>query len=346
MREAFEITIVDKLNEPTLFASATSDGILFQNETDSTHRGFVFQFVGRNRVTEYRMKRVRILNGWQSSEFKLAVNISKGRLRFTGVRPDALPSGSYRMSLWIESMEIQNPKYNFDIPENDSAAVSVSAQDDKRQISLTVPPSGFDPSFQKILQSNNSDIDGMHAEDWLTHESFRAVRKACLLNILAKLRVTPLPKEPLIDLVQSIFTVGPERIYVRVDKALLPRLHQLADNPKKPFYYEGAPNSPTHQKLVQRLIQKGIDTTGYVLESFRAEGKPSLQCVIAHPQTANSLGQHFADIDIDLGNPLQDLQGFVIHVGELLDSGITDHIELGKKLAKSPAGTYLYYTAT
>jgi len=45
-----------------------------------------------------------------------------------------------------------------------------------------------------------------------------------------------------------------------------------------------------------------------------------------------------------LGNPLQDIQGVVIHIGELLDPGTTDHLSLYKKLAQdSKISPYLFY---
>ena len=36
--------------------------------------------------------------------------------------------------------------------------------------------------------------------------------------------------------------------------------------------------------------------------------------------------------------------GFVVHMGELLDSTITNHLDLRKTLAKSMAGQFLYYS--
>ena len=50
-----------------------------------------------------------------------------------------------------------------------------------------------------------------------------------------------------------------------------------------------------------------------------------------------------ADLDIDLGNPLQDLEGFAIHMGELIGGGATDHFDLRKKLSKGATKNYLYY---
>jgi hypothetical protein len=44
-----------------------------------------------------------------------------------------------------------------------------------------------------------------------------------------------------------------------------------------------------------------------------------------------------------LSNPLQDVVGFFVHMGELLDGKPTNHLDLRKKLAKTKAGDFLYY---
>jgi hypothetical protein len=52
----------------------------------------------------------------------------------------------------------------------------------------------------------------------------------------------------------------------------------------------------------------------------------------------------YADFDLDLGNPLQDVLGLVVHVGELLDDNPTNHLDLRRRLAKGKAADFLYYT--
>jgi hypothetical protein len=65
--------------------------------------------------------------------------------------------------------------------------------------------------------------------------------------------------------------------------------------------------------------------------------------VIARPNT--SYPMDFADFDLDLGNPLQDVVGLVIHIGELLDGKPTNHLDLGDSLRKNKAtAPYSYYT--
>jgi hypothetical protein len=117
----------------------------------------------------------------------------------------------------------------------------------------------------------------------------------------------------------------------------------LARDPKKPFYAEGPPHADIHRLLLTRMQEKGLeaDIADYRLESFRQEGKTCLQAVVAIPR--NGDGRYYADLDIDLGNPLQDVEGFFIHIGELLGDSATDHFALRNKLLKGTTKDFVYY---
>ena len=62
-----------------------------------------------------------------------------------------------------------------------------------------------------------------------------------------------------------------------------------------------------------------------------------MQMVIAVPPVNSP--HTYAEFDIDLGNALQDVLGFVVHMGELLDGKPTNHLELRPKLAKTGGPT-------
>lgn len=81
----------------------------------------------------------------------------------------------------------------------------------------------------------------------------------------------------------------------------------------------------------------------YQLMSFRATGTPSLQAVVAYPMEGVTGSRHCADLDLDLGNPLQEVVGFLIHTGEFLNPGRTDHFKLYTKLKQGRAGELLGY---
>src|SRR5688572_28019651 len=119
---------------------------------------------------------------------------------------------------------------------------------------------------------------------------------------MASLRVRPLVSDGLIEYIQSTFRVFNDRAFMKVDKSLLPRIQELVLDPKKPFYAEGKPTAPIHQRLLEDIPagEKAMFTGG--LLSFRGEGKPSLQMVIAVPPV--DLAHTYAEFDLDLGNPL------------------------------------------
>jgi hypothetical protein len=97
----------------------------------------------------------------------------------------------------------------------------------------------------------------------------------------------------------------------------------------------------THEKLRRRVFNARRDD--YVLHSYREVSHPSMQIVVAEPPKDLGDRMHYADVDIDLGNPFMDVKGFIIHVGELLDPDRTDHLKLRRDLARPPTGDHLHY---
>jgi hypothetical protein len=319
------------------------DGLIFDNEVDAFPRSLTLEFDGVNAATTYRMNRVRELRGWNAGEFRLNLVEKDGMLFASGVDPDALPSGYYWFWLTIDDVIIPARKFYFHIDEDTSdTIVDVDVKQDPRDIELTEPIADFDDEIKRIIQSVDSHADTLSIPEWLDDSDPRPSRKACLLNLMAKLRTAPAAADALITTVNSVFFCGNERIYARVTPDLFVRLQALADDPDRPFYAEGPPTSSMHQKLLESIEEHGWGSkTNYELWSFRQEGNPSMQIVCATPTIG---GLPFcADLDIDLGNPLQDLEGFAIHMGELIGGGATDHLDLWKKLSKGATGNYLYY---
>ena len=160
---------------------------------------------------------------------------------------------------------------------------------------------------------------------------------------MAKLRTAPTLNDPLIAFVDSLFFCGTERVYARVQVGLYDRLQELSADPERPFYAEGPPTSSMHLNLLKAIKDRGwANPADYSLWSFRQEGNPSMQIVVAAPNV--STAPFCADLDIDLGNPLQDLEGFAIHMGELIGGDATDHLALHDKLAKGSTKNFLYYS--
>ena len=316
---------------------------MLRNETDATPRGLVFEFDGDTNVTKFHMDRVRKLRNWKPFEFNLNLQMFDGNIVVTGVDARALPAGRYWFRLKIADLKLPKERKTIEIKENGEAVVDLKAQKDKRDIRLTGGINTFDPELRRILQAPQSRLDGSAAWDWLNSKNPRPRRKACLLNLFAKLRTAPTVTDPLVRQVQHVFFADVDRAYMRVDRDFFTRIEALARDPQKPFYEEGSPKSASHRRLLDRISSFEGDIDQYKLVSFRQEGGNSMQAVIAHvPQDAGR--NVYADLDIDLGNPLQDVVGFVVHVGELIDPGRTDHLGLRAKLGKNKRiAPYLFY---
>jgi hypothetical protein len=342
MNEGFQIQLT-KQGAPWPVDSLSAEGIVLNGESDAFPRALRLEFDARSPVTALQMNRVRQLRGWQPLEFNLHAAALNGTIQFTGYDPHSLPSGNYWIRCEISDLKLPATQKSVDIAANQSTfRVDLSATQDPRTVTLTTAFAEFDPAILSVLQAPASTFDGLATDAWLASPNPRPSRKACLLNVLAKLRTVPSPQHPLIAHVSRLFFAGTERVYGVVAPALISTLQALsASDGNQEFMYEGSPTSPTHQKILARVEQQGWgQASDYDLHSFRQFGKFSLQAVVAVPRTAGR--PHYADFDIDLGNPLQDVQGFLIHMGELAGGKATDHLALRDKL-KGSTKEFLYY---
>ncbi len=322
--------------------SLTGDGLMLRNETDATPRGLVVEFDADSPATRIRMDRVRTLRDWHPHVFKLDLQVFEGNLIITGVDSRALPPGLYWFKLRIADLDVQKERIRIELDEDGDVKRDVKVKKDKRDVRLTSAVTAFDGDLRRVIEAGSSRLDGLAAADWLTSRQPRARRKACFLNLLAKLRTAPTESEHLLRHVRHVFFADVDRIYARVERELFTRLETLARDPSKPFFDEGSPASAGHRRLLERISRFEGNTEQYKLRSFRQEGRNSMQAVVAvpHDPTRN----HYADLDIDLGNPLQNIVGFIVHMGELLDPGKTDHLALRAKLGKNKSiAKYLTY---
>jgi hypothetical protein len=312
-------------------------GIEF-DERDPLERTIGIEFSGRDEITRMRLDSIRRIQGWEPGQFKLNLSVAKGSIMLRGVNEHALPEGRYKIRLQIE--ETKTPKAQMATVDQDGSAVVVIdvGMDDR---TINVDLSKADTTVSGVLE--RSRVDGIPMNDWIVDPNFRPTRQACLLNLLASLRTRPTPSAPLLKLLLDIFFVANDRLYAKVDRKLLDVLQALADDPNRLFFAEGKPHAAVHGRLLTEMPEPpDVKTRFTKLTSFRAEGKPSLQVVVAVPPA--DLPHTYAEFDLDLGNPLQDLVGFFIHMGELLDGKPTNHLDIRKPLAKTKASEFLYYS--
>lgn len=311
----------------------SNEGVTLRNESDATPRAVLFEFDGDTLATRIRMDRVRQLRDWRNKEFNLDAHLVDGNLVFTGVDSRSLPAGKYWFRLRIADLRLPKEKFFIEVKEDGDATQQVEVKKDKRDIELIGKVADFDSELKRVLEATASRLDGSAASGWLSDKNPRPARKACLLNLLAKLRSTPTTSTPLINHLQHIFFADVDRIYGRVHRDFFNQIDALAKDPNKPFFDEGSPKSAGHRRLLDRIGKFEGQVDSYRLVSYRQEGKNSMQAVIAIPPDPTR--NFYADLDIDLGNPLQDVVGFVIHLGELINPGKTDHLALRAKLEKT-----------
>ncbi len=317
-----------------------SGGIEFE-EREPLERSIGLGLQPRGEATRTRMDNIRRLQGWLPGQFQLNMAVEDGSLVLRGANPHALPEGLYKLQLQIEESKVTGGWRNVSVDHNSTGAIDVDVNLDDRSVAVDLSGSGQE--IHDVL--GRSEIDGSEGVDWVQDDSHRPTRQACLLNLLATLRTRPGKSDPLLGLVHHVFAVANDRIYARVDRAFLETLETLADDETKPFFEEGEPHAPIHQRLFALMDEPPAVIAQFGgLRSFRSEAKsgtPSMQAVVAVAPPA--LPYTYAEFDLDLGNPLQDVLGFFVHLGELLDGKATNHLDLWKPLHRTAAGPFLGY---
>jgi hypothetical protein len=309
------------------------------DEPDPLERTVGVVFLHGTEATRVRMDSIRRIQGWKPGQFELQISVEDGALILRGVNEHALPEGIYKLRLQIEEAKTLGRLQTADVEHDGHAVVTIEVAMDDRTVDVDLGE--CDPKIRNVV--DRSTVDGLGAGDWLEDSNRRPTRQACLLNLLASLRIRPSPGAPLIEFVHHVFFVGSDRVYAKVDRALVDKLQALALDARKPFFAEGRPHAPVHGRLLGALPEPPeVKATFRDLLSFRGEGKPSMQAVIAVPPS--DLPHTYAEFDLDIGNPLQDVLGFFVHVGELLDGKSTNHLDVRKVLAKTTASEFLYYT--
>ena len=315
--------------------TASKTSVVFDQELDASPVEIAYALQHADLATKFRMDTVRRNRGWEPDKFFLKLTVDSGRLKFSGVDKNALPAGRYTFAVRASGLVTEPLQAPLEVRKNSTSALQFHFQD-RFKLSV-VEVAKFDPVTAGIIGSEQSNLDGMDIATWLGSQGPRIARKACLLNLLAQLRCTPSPQESLASKLEYIRFADVDRIYAGVSDDIVQGLQAACA--QGTFVHEGVPAAAIHQDLLTRM---NADRKDYTLDSYRQGGRNCLQLVIAKP---NQAGQpYYADIDIDLGNPLWDLEGVFIHLGELLDPGKTDHLALYSSIRDSASKDFLYYT--
>ena len=106
---------------------------------------------------------------------------------------------------------------------------------------------------RRILAADESVLDQRTAMESLRSHHPRAVRQACLLNILAMAQVTPTKASHLLAHVRDVFFSATDRIYATAAPSLLQRLVALSNGQHKKFHREGPRTGGVHAALLFRI---------------------------------------------------------------------------------------------
>jgi hypothetical protein len=349
MHEYIEIQF-RRNGRPFRIARQVEGGFEFQ-EPDAPTRTIAIGFAAYDDGTRYRMQRIRQIKGWNSPTFELKQSVEDGSLVLRGSDEYSLPEGFYVVTANVDAAKVKKvDKRRVEVKHDGHGVVQVDLETDDRSIDVDL--TGADEAILGLLNAstlplpNGTTDKKQNGLEWVGNAEVRATRRACVLNVLASLRVSPTRSAPLIEDVKCLFIAKDDRCYAQVGPSFYKRMLDLSENHDK-VYPEGHPHAKIHRLLLAALVDFDGKATGLFDEkglwSFRAEGGPSLQLVLATPGNPYTCG--FADLDLDLGNPLQDLVGFAVHIGELLDGKPTSHLDLWGKLRKESAGRapFLYY---
>jgi hypothetical protein len=344
MHEYIEIQF-RRRDKPFRVARQVQRGFEF-DEPDPPTRSIDIGFAAFDDGTRYRMQRIRQVKGWSGQRFDVKLSVEDGSLVLRGDDRFSLPEGWYTITANVSGAKVKTiDKRRVEVVNDRHALLHIDLELDERTIEVDLD--GADPAIQRVLDA--STLDGQTGTDWVLDNDVRPTRRACALNLLASLRTTPTGSAPLLAEIDCIFIGRDDRCYARVTPAFYTRVQTLCDQDNNRVYPEGPPHAKIHEELLLAIGDFDSTAAGCFgtkgLWSFRAEGSPSLQMVIARPTTMFPM--EFVDLDLDLGNPLQDVVGLGIHIGELVDGKPTNHLDMYDKLQKKKlAAPYLYYTVT
>ncbi len=318
-----------------------SEGVRFHQPKDASPLNLA---LGLQPLFPGRLDPVRLRHDWREKQFNLDVAVHDGGLLLSGYRGDreGLPFGPYDLTVEVESYRFQNGQQRILLQKGERKTVALVTESDLRRVQLL---DNYDAATASLV--NQSTVDGNPLAAWLASPVPREARKACLLNILTKLAAPPMPgaRQPaLTGLFASLHFADVDRVYAAADPALPPQLDRFVS--RNGWAFEGRPKASIHQKVVTDALKRFPELRGktlddFVLSSYRQGGRNGLQIVVAAPKFAHPVV--YTDLDIDLGNPLWDLEGAIIHLGELLDSGRTDHFSLHRKLNRGETQDFVFY---
>jgi hypothetical protein len=176
-------------------------GIVFNGETSAWPRAVRFDFEG---VGTFQQRLQSLRNQESDGDHRFAVSVEGGALSFQTIAPERIPTGTYEYALRVADLDLKDRtgRVRFS-PSQAVATVDIEVEPDERVVEVNAATLLADEALEPLL-SGPSILDGRPLREWLTGGSARSKRKACVLNILATLSVSP-AGSPLLPFVKEIF---------------------------------------------------------------------------------------------------------------------------------------------
>ena len=339
-----------RLASPPVGPGEPPQGVLIEGEVGAPPRRTRIELLPRDAVAEFSL---RLAGG----VLPLRARVDDGAL-LVDSEPTGKLKGKFDLRVRIDDLTVAGNRWTTASFAGD-AETRVKLTVKPRAVVLTRPLADFDPAMRALIERapvSGPPFDGLSAADWLPdapgappRDAVRAARpqakrQAFLLNMLAVMRATPLPRGHVIDPLLDLLRVQTDHLSARA-AADLYWLVDEASREKKPVprrqVFDDFGIHASHRKALLDLARELGEPEPVTFKSYRFEGRPSMQIVFGIPQDVAT--SHLLDIDLDLGNPRQDLLGLIVHFGELFDEGL-DHVKLREKLAKDrDVEPFLYY---
>lgn len=318
---------------PIRFKELSWAGVGMDWDRDVLPRELTLEFGADSPITHLRVDHVRQLNGWIGNDYKLSLSIEDGALVATGVDPAGLPAGRYWIKPYIGDLVSSSEGIKFELKENGEAQLVVEVQLEKREVEILPDLLEADPHIARLLEDDRVSLDGLSLRNWLRDARPRPSRKACFLNLLARLRTTPGVDCPMLAHVKQFLSADVDRCYAVVDRTLLKSFQQSSRELCMPLPVEGPPPHQTYRKLYHRIREAEPDADSFLLHSFRRNEENGLQTVLAVPPGEDPSKPCYAEFNLDPSDFLEEFKGLYVFLGESPSPRKIDHLSLGPKLA-------------
>jgi hypothetical protein len=130
--------------DPLRLDRISSEGVVFDSETDAWPRWLTLEFDAESPITRLRMDQVRQNKGWGSKVYKLKLSTHDGTLVVAGVDPATLPHGKYWFMLRIENLILPAQRVSVELKENQDALIDVEVCPYPRQVEQSLDSPDLD----------------------------------------------------------------------------------------------------------------------------------------------------------------------------------------------------------